>query len=404
MSVSLNASVPPPSPVGTQVTWTAGVTGASPGTLWYRFRSRLAGSDFRVIRDYGPESALQWTASDQEGAYEVELAVRNRDTGETAQTVVPYQVTSRVTGDTPVINPTANPLVFLYSAPPCPVGGQMSVQFQAPDGSVGRTPPKPCLADTSMNLYLAGLKANSTYTVTQTLQVGAGSTDGPVLSLTSGSVPVPVPSFTVLQPPQQPVAEGILLQTTILNYQVTLASDLAGNIVWYYPGTLSFITRPAPGGYFFGVYQDPALDPSYQILREFDLAGTTILETNAARVSEQLAVMGKRAITSFHHEASLLPDGKILTLASTEQVMSGIQGTGSVDVLGDMLLVLDQNLQVVWAWDAFDHLDPHRLPVLGETCGRTGNRLAARQLPSVHARRKHRVFDPSPGLGDQDRL
>ena len=62
-------------------------------------------------------------------------------------------------------------------------------------------------------------------------------------------------------------------------------------------------------------------------------------------MNEQLAAMGKRQITSFHHEAILLPDGKILTLAATEQMMTGIQGTEPVDVLGDMILVLDSNLQ-----------------------------------------------------------
>jgi hypothetical protein len=31
-------------------------------------------------------------------------------------------------------------------------------------------------------------------------------------------------------------------------------------------------------------------------------------------------------------------------------------------------LILDSNLQVIWAWDAFEHLDTSRLAVLGETC------------------------------------
>jgi hypothetical protein len=33
-----------------------------------------------------------------------------------------------------------------------------------------------------------------------------------------------------------------------------------------------------------------------------------------------------------------------------------------------MLIVLDEGLQVVWTWDAFDHLDVNRGPVLGELC------------------------------------
>jgi hypothetical protein len=36
--------------------------------------------------------------------------------------------------------------------------------------------------------------------------------------------------------------------------------------------------------------------------------------------------------------------------------------------MGDMILVLDNDLNVLWTWDAFDHLDPHKAAILGETC------------------------------------
>jgi hypothetical protein len=39
-----------------------------------------------------------------------------------------------------------------------------------------------------------------------------------------------------------------------------------------------------------------------------------------------------------------------------------------VDLLGDMIVDLDENLQVVWAWNGFDHLDVNRAASLGETC------------------------------------
>jgi hypothetical protein len=37
-----------------------------------------------------------------------------------------------------------------------------------------------------------------------------------------------------------------------------------------------------------------------------------------------------------------------------------------------MLVVLGEDLQVVWTWDAFDHLDVTRGPVLGELCAAGG--------------------------------
>ena len=38
-----------------------------------------------------------------------------------------------------------------------------------------------------------------------------------------------------------------------------------------------------------------------------------------------------------------------------------------MDVLGDMIVVFDEDLQVVWSWDTLDHLDVSRKALLGET-------------------------------------
>ncbi len=73
MSVSLDPSPVSPVAVGDVVTWTATVTGADPGGLWYRFRARWIGRNFQMIRDFAPNNALDWTASEHEGGYEVEV-------------------------------------------------------------------------------------------------------------------------------------------------------------------------------------------------------------------------------------------------------------------------------------------------------------------------------------------
>jgi hypothetical protein len=89
-------------------------------------------------------------------------------------------------------------------------------------------------------------------------------------------------------------------------------------------------------------------------------------------VNEQLLALGKRPITSFHHEVRTLPDGKIAALAAVEQLLTDVQGPGTEDVLGDMIIVFDQALNVIWTWDTFDNLDVHRAAVLGETCPGSG--------------------------------
>ncbi len=91
-----------------------------------------------------------------------------------------------------------------------------------------------------------------------------------------------------------------------------------------------------------------------------------MLETTAGAVNEQLVALGAQPVTSLHHEARRLANGNILVLGSLERMTPGVQG--GADVLGDAVIVLNPNLQVVWTWNAFDHLDVNRAAILGETC------------------------------------
>ncbi|MCC6859840.1 MAG: aryl-sulfate sulfotransferase [Bryobacterales bacterium] len=367
-TVSVEPSIPSTAAVGEMVTWTASAGNSSPGKLWYRFRARAAGEDFRMLRDYGPENVLDWTAGDHEGLYEIEVAVRNLDTGEMASTSLLYGFTSRVETGAPVISRTRNPLVFLYSAPACPTGSRMAVQFIAEDGYLQSTDYHPCREGLSMNFYLAGMRAETQYSVRHVIEGGPDPVWGPALTLTTPAVSLPLAPFKVLKPSPGPQTDGILLQSSL--NQTMIATDLQGNLVWYYPGNISFLTDPIAGGTFLGIFWDGNQDSERQILREFDLAGMTVRETNAARVSEQLRALGKRPIGGFHHDARRLPDGNFLVLASNEQILTDVQGPGPVNVIGDEILVLDRDLQVIWVWDAFDHLDTARPAVMGENCAR----------------------------------
>lgn len=366
MSVTLTPSVPSPQPLGTLVTWTAAAADTGSGTIWYRFSSHPFGEDLQVIKDFGPDNTVDWTDHNHENLFYVEVDARNLATGETAKAVELYELQSRVTSGQPVISPTAHPLVFLYSAPACTAGSRMQVRFTSPSGVATSTPYQDCVTGKSMNFYLAGMTAGTQYSVVQVVDTGSAFQNGPKLSLTTGAVPSTLVSSSVVQAPAAATSDDVLLQATI--FTPTLATDLSGNILWYYDGNISFVTRAVPGGYFFGVRENTGGDQSTQLIREFDLTGMTVRETNAARVSEQLQAMGKRPISAFHHEARQLPDGRILALASVEQVLTDVQGPGPVDVLGDMIVIFDSNLQLVWAWDAFDHLDTARLASLNDQC------------------------------------
>jgi arylsulfate sulfotransferase len=367
ISVSLSASIASPAPLGAVVTWTATATDTNPGTLWYRFRARPSGGAFRTVVDYGPNASLNWATIAHEGTYEIEVSVENSATGETAATSQLFDYKPLAPDDVPVITPTANPLVFIYSAPPCAAGSEIRVRFEAAGGHhIHNTPYQACDPALTSNFYVAGMRADSQYNAWYSIKTGRGATDGAVLPIQTSNIGLGTPQCSVFDRPGSPEVDGVLLQS--LFGTSAIATDLNCNIIWYSPSDITFLTRPQAGGTFLAIGEDGTKDPSQQFFREFDLAGITLAETNAARVNQELAAMGVHPINAFHHEARKLPDGSYLVLADSERILTNVQGPGPVDVIGDTILIFDSNLQVTWAWDAFDHLDPARAAILGETC------------------------------------
>ena len=384
LRVALSTSMISPAGLGSLVTWTGTATGAPSGNVWYRFRVRelsplsdlrrprglpglptYVGSSFSTIQDYGPVNTLAWTASDHEGTYEMEVSARDNTTGAISTKTSEFQFLPRASGGMPAINPTANPLVFLYSAPPCPANSTMQVQFQASGTLLQRTNSKACDGQTSMNFYIAGMLPQTVYTIQQMVTNGANTTPGPILTQLTGEASLTYGARTPNVPPPASLPNPVLLQARFGN---PAATDLMGNVLWYSIQNISFLARPEPGGRFLGWFEGSTFDTAHQTLEEFDLAGTVLRQTNAARVNQQLAAMGMHSINSFHHDVRGLPGGGLLTLAAEERILTDVQGPGPVDVLGDMIIVLDQNLQVQWAWDTFDHLDTSRKATMNETC------------------------------------
>lgn len=377
LSVSLAATPAALPGAGSTVRWAAAEAGGS-GNLQYRFRVRTRGTNFHVVRDFSQEATLDWAGMPQEGPYEIEAAVRDMTTGATGLTTARYEVTAAAT-DAPVITPTQNPLVFLYSAPPCDPPGRMQVEFESPEGLVQRTPFENCEAGVSMNFYLAGMRADTTYAVHHILSerrrarprmAVSALSEGPMLTVTTGAAPKGLPVSTIAQAPSTPPEDSVVLYSNL--FGPPFATDPEGRVIWYYSGGFTLLTRPESGGRFLALVSAQPTAGFGQILREIDVAGNTLRETNTTRVNEQLAAMGKRTIGVFHHDAIPLENGGVAVLGSTEQIMSGVQGPGPVDIIGDLIVVLDRDFQVVWTWDAFDHLDPHRQATLGETCPALG--------------------------------
>jgi arylsulfate sulfotransferase len=298
----------------------------------------------------------------------------------------------------------------LFSAPSCAAGSSMRVSFQQQSKATPATTTNwvKCLPPHTRTFEIAGMYASTTYQMfSQTLTSGK-ITNGTTLNFTTGALPAGIvfPNFKVILPPgpQTDTTDSVILHNVvqyITGSEPDVATDLSGNILWYYyvNGTPPLITRPLPDGSMLTLQDGSAWNPASQkdqFLREIDLAGNITRETNTGAIQQQLLAMGatdagpcnvfsspppvnSACLGAFHHDAiQTLPNGYTAALVDIEKIFPpGTQGDTSglpVDIIGDMVVVLDNNWQVVWYFDAFQHasgppqLDITRAAVLGETC------------------------------------
>src|SRR5947208_5415511 len=377
--VSLAPNEAAPQLVGERITWAAAASDCGTAPV-YQFSVAPHAGAFRVVRDFSTTNVFAWTPM-QEGAYDIEVTVKDGyQATETTSAVVADAVASRVTGSEAVITPTLNPLVALYSAPPSSAGSvfvQFSVAGDSP--SWRNTNTLPVVPGKSTNFFVAGMLPNTTYEMRDVRSDGTGS--APQL-FTTGGLPstLTFPTFTVSQPPgpgsdldQDMVFHSLVFTGPDLSSNShPIATDLSGRVEWYYDaqqsglGITNMITATLlPGGTVIGMGNDRySVRNNRDVLREIDLAGNPIRETNLAAVNAQLVALGHETIYGFHHDAQRLPDGSLVVLGYPERTVT-INGVPT-NYIGEQLVVLDQDFHVVWAWDAFDYLDVNRGPVLGE--------------------------------------
>ena len=222
----------------------------------------------------------------------------------------------------------------------------------------------PC-SPQSANFYVAGMYASTQYLMHWEEYAGTTLVNtGSDLPFTTGALPsgFVMPTYHVNVPPTADDAAYPVVVSQLNPPFMSTATDLAGNVIWYVPQAAS---RFEPGGYF---YTYPGSN-----FAQIDLAGNVVLETNPEIMNEQLAAKGYPTITAFNgHEARNLPDGNIALLGSRNVISTSAQGgtpTNPVDIVGDMILVVDHNMQLVWAWDAFAHQDVNRVATLNDKCG-----------------------------------
>jgi hypothetical protein len=369
--VQLVASPASPQLLGTDITLTASASDSDPGPITYKWEVLNPGfGAYSTIRDFDLDTTLTWAPNFADGGYQLRLTARDYLAGTSAQTVINFIAKPLVTGSQPVAVATASPLVALFSSPACPSGSTMNVVFQqmgSPNQST--TDARPCHQG-SQNFYIGGMLAKTTYTMYSQVTSSTGTvTTGPSITFTTGSIPTSLkfPTRTIPVPPA--TGADTTSYINVSGYTTPpgfpSATDLSGNIVWYYTTSVQ-MTRPVPGGTWLSIANGQGTGTGIwgsgitrqQLLREFDLVGNIVHETNCDRIYEQLTAMGLTdPLGRFNHDAIRLQNGQTMVIGDVQRIFpAGTQGSSApIDIIGDVIVVLDNDFQVVSYWNAFDH-------------------------------------------------
>lgn len=296
-----------------------------------------------------------------------------------------------------VVTRTANPMVAEYSIY-LPQAGSMKVQF-GPDTNYGletwsvSTPSTPDNNGGVITIQVAGMRGSSTYHMQGviTLANGLTFTDSDHTFTTGAARPtVPVQVTNPGGTPPQPGVELIdtipLGSVPIPGLAQAFATDLQGNVIWTYnytgsPANIIFPIKPLPNGHFLmvigyvpsvggnavpnGVTTVPP--GTISVVREVDLEGNTIRELSIDQLNQSLAAQGYTGLNllTFCTDVLMQPNGHMVVIAWMKKTYTDLPGyPGSTDVLGNVVVDVDQNYKPTWVWNSFDHLDINRHPFM----------------------------------------
>ena len=277
---------------------------------------------------------------------------------------------------------TGNPLVAAYTITPPSTAG-VYVQFGT-DTTYGRRTSdlEAPTGGGTVSTFVAGMLASTPYHMQAIVQFPDGTKYFDANQLfTTGAIPTTeLAKIATTTTPGMTPQSGVELLDTIGAGGNVLASDLAGNIIWYYQftastGTIVQPVRMLSNGHFLVTLspssEAPLIGPqptpsTTDEIREIDLAGNTIRSINITELNTRLVTAGfSLNALIIHHDVIELPNGHWILLTNSTQDFTDLPGyPGTTTVLGDAIVDLDTNLNPVWVWNTFDHLDVNRHPYM----------------------------------------
>jgi arylsulfate sulfotransferase len=278
-----------------------------------------------------------------------------------------------------------NPQVARYSLY-LPSPGEMDVQFGTTTNYGLNTwqVPTPTPNGGDVQTYVAGMLGQTLYHMRAQVTLANGATYNDADHTCTTDAPPATSAVNVSASNGATPQPGIEMWNTIqpTSDSQAFATDLQGNVIWNYSYPHS------PNDYIQGVQLLPNGDLLMVIsylssittgespnvineVREIDLAGNTVTSLNVGPLNQKLAAGNFHdaegntyQLGSFHHDVLPLPNGHMVLLATYERAFSNLSGTtGTTEVIGDVLVDVDQNFNPDWVWNTFDHLDINRRPM-----------------------------------------
>jgi arylsulfate sulfotransferase len=276
------------------------------------------------------------------------------------------------------VTATNNPQVALYTMT-LPYPGSIVVNFGT-DTTYGRSTwsQSTSVAGGRISMLVAGMLPNATYHMQATVQLSDGGNVSDVdHTFVSGAAPI-APNLSVTTTPGMTPQPGVEELTFLGGLTGLVVTDLQGNILWSYvlPSNAGVTVQGAkllPNGDFLLSLGEssaqslvgPTNTTGNVSIREIDLAGNIVREISINDLNAKLQGAGYSfTLQEFHHDITPLPNGHWLVLSNIVRSFTDLPGyPGVTNVLGDVVIDVDENLQPVWVWNEFDHLDVNRHPM-----------------------------------------
>ncbi|MCA9771198.1 MAG: aryl-sulfate sulfotransferase [Myxococcales bacterium] len=347
----LEAAVPASGAPGTVVVLEGSGFGDAPGWRQACYDGRpldiLSWSDDRI------EAVLP--SEKNAGPYAVEIrtpagAWPTRLTHElTADTARSAPVVDGITVRARANNPLAATVTFRTDEPATPI-----VAVEGPTG-VRSVPPSGIRSDvpgTDHEVVILGLRPATTYAITVGARNGAGRLGALVhaehrtVALRASVLPI-----EILKSRPDRMAPGYTLLSVYsfayLGDGFLFALDSSGAPVWMYrAGIMQAAERLADGTIAITTHKFGS-----DVIELISPFGEIVADLRAHDLG----------LDTFHHDVVEMPDGHLLTLSTELRTIDGYPGGARHDVVGDVVVELTREGDVVGSWPLLDMLDPHRV-------------------------------------------